>query len=154
MNSSRAMLLAALMFAAPVFADNDLNQNDASGQIIDQKLPENNTNQDKNKSPENNTPTPVVENPTWFAAKLAVLTGAASTVASYTVAPVANWTAVPVLNQFLRISYLKGGKFEANIPTIGNTMVAAAAVYGAIAAYNAINNQDVDGDDSEEFFTE
>lgn len=131
MNSSRAMLLAALMFAAPVLA-NEPQAEETSAQV-------------QNVAPEAPavTETPATENPTWFAAKLAALSALGTKAVDYTVTPVANWTTMPVLS---RIPYIKDCK---HVSTFGKAIVVAGAAAVAYKLYNAINEQDVDGDDED-----
>lgn len=164
MKSSRAMLLAAMLFVAPVFADNDKADETSIQDVPAQNIPATNAN---NTSAQNATSATSAQNapeapkaeeakteaPSWLAAKLAVLTGFGATVADYTVAPVANYTTIPALKQLLRISYLKGGRFEANIPTVGKSIIALGAVVAAYKLYQATQDQD-DMDNEDDIFGE
>ncbi len=155
MKSSRAMLLAAMLFVAPVFADNDKADETSIQDVPAQNIPATNAN---NTSAQNAPEAPKAEEaktetPSWLAAKLAVLTGFGATVADYTVAPVANYTTIPALKQLLRISYLKGGRFEANIPTVGKSIIALGAVVAAYKLYQATQDQD-DMDNEDDIFGE
>jgi hypothetical protein len=91
---------------------------------------------------------------TWIAAAFALPLTCVNTVADWTVNPVANWTTIPVLNQLTRISYLQGGRFQENIPTIGRLMVTVAAVYAAIKAHEAYNADAGDDLDEDTIFTQ
>lgn len=182
MKSSRAMLLAAMLFVAPAFADDQVGQVQGTNteaqdapkaedkkevaqdapkaedkKEVAQDAPKaedkKEAAQDAPKAPEapkaeDKKEEAKTEQPSWFAAKWLVLTGFGTTVANYTVTPVAEWTTIPALKQLLRISYLKGGKFETNLPVIGKSMVVVAAAGAALAAYNAMNQQDEDADET------
>lgn len=150
MKSSRAMLLAAMLFAVPAIADEIVPQNQVAQA---EKAVASKIEDIKEVAPTVIVEAPKTETPSWLAAKVAVLTGLGTTVADYTVAPVANWTTIPALKQLLRISYLNGGKFEKNIPAIGKTMIAIAAAAGAYKLYQAAQDQD-DSNDDEEIFGE
>ncbi len=91
---------------------------------------------EETKTPAATTPS----NPGFLAAKWAFITGAAASATNFASKP-----AVWALSQLTRISYLKGGKFEANIPTMGKVITAAALVAAAYAVYQQMNDEtDVD----------
>jgi len=178
MKSSRAMLLAAMLFVAPAFADDqagqvqgtnnsELTQDAPKGPEVkaedkkeEVKAPEAGNKQEEVKAPEvkaedkkeevkaeDKKPEAKTEQPSWFAAKLAVLTGLGTTVANYTVTPVADWTTIPALKQLLRISYLKGGRFESSIPTVGKSIIVLGAAAAAYKIYQATQDQDETDED-------
>ena len=173
MKSSRAMLLSALLFAVPAIAEEngsaDAPKTEENSVVSNatpateepkkeetppaedkkETPPAEDKKEDDSKSKEDKKET--TEAPSWFAAKLAVLTGFGTTVASYTITPVAEWTTIPALKKLLCISYLKGGNFEKNIPTIGKSIIVLGTVAAAYQGYKAMQDQD-DSNDDEEIF--
>lgn len=145
---SRVILLAAMLFALPVFAEGEVQGGDQAAETIQQqdKPAEEVKKADDKKEGD--------KKESWLAAKWAVVTGAGATAISYTIEPIANWTTIWALNQFLRIEYLKGGRFEKSIPTVGKTIVGLALVAAAIKGYQflATEADDVDAGEDEEIF--
>lgn len=136
---SRVILLAAMLFAIPAF-----------GEENGEPTPQKETSVELSKNDTDNAK----ETPSWLSLKLATVTGAGATVVGYTLAPVANWTTIPVLNQFLHINYLKGGNFEKYIPTVGKTVVGLALVGAIVKGYRLLTAEadDVDADDDDQIF--
>jgi hypothetical protein len=162
MKSSRVMLLAAIMSTASVFASESATDNAATNQTSTQievkqnSVDTNNgvttTNNSsetltitENKKEETKTETPAQQS--WTAAKLAAVSAAFGSAANLVSTP-----AEKLLQQLTRISYLKGGKFEANIPTMAKVVTAAALVAAAVKVYQMVNDaDDVDANDDEIF---
>lgn len=158
------MLLAAMLFAVPAFADTDV-QNGQDGKPKTEQAAQgiiaNTENNQQNGSTEakantNSTPAtedtskeaPKTETPSWFSAKLGLITTAVAAVANW---PVENVT-TPVLS---RIPYLKNNDaFKRNIPTVGKVILASALVCAVVKAYEAYNNAQDDSNDDEDVFGE
>ena len=137
MKSSRAMLLAALMFAVPALAEETTPAATTETVVVPaadtQVAPATTTN----------------AQPSWLSAKIGILTGAAAAVANWPVDNITTpfLTRVPGLNRF--------DVYNRNVRTIGKVAVTAALVYAAIKAYEAYNEaQDADTSDDEEIFGE
>jgi hypothetical protein len=137
MKSSRAMLLAALMFAVPAFAEDTTPATTTPTEVT---IPENDTKV---------APVATPAQPSWLAAKVAVLTGAASQVINWPV----NHITTPILTRIPGLNRIE--MYNRNVPTIGKVAVTAALVYAAIKAYEAyVDAQDADTNDDEEIFGE
>ena len=149
MKSSRAMLLAAMLFVAPVFADEAGQVQDTNTEVLNQSAPLVNPTEDKKEvNPTEDKKEVKTETPSWFSAKLGLITTAAAAVANW---PVENLT-TPVLS---RVPYLKNNEtFKRNIPTMGRVILASALIAAAVKAYDAYNNAQDDSNDDEDIFGE
>lgn len=168
MKSSRAMLLVAMLFAAPVLADVTTETNSAQIQAKAAEVKaaaEAKTKEleaaakleaEKAKAAiaelQEDAKEKITEikkeiAPTWTQKKLAAISAGACATADFVSAPVAL-----TLNQFTRISYLKGGKFENSIPTVSKMITAAALVLIIKKGYDAYYADADDMDNDAEIF--
>jgi hypothetical protein len=165
MKSSRAMLLAAILFSAPVSVVLAENTDNAPKVSTTNDVITTATKIETEKvivDPKNHAETHIsttteevktekkgavqVEQPSWAAAKLAMVTGAIGSATNFVSKPAA-WG----LNQFTRISYLKDGRFQASIPTMAKVITAAAIVGLIVKLHELANADDVDANDDEIF---
>jgi hypothetical protein len=154
------MLLAAIISTASVFGSEVAPQGSANTEnagtpaIVsnEQNTPATNVAAGTPAANTENAGTPAKEEAkapeqSWSKAKLAAVSAAFGSAANFVSTP-----AEKLLQQLTRISYLKGGKFEANIPTMAKLITAAALVTAAVKVYQMVNDaDDVDANDDEIF---